>query len=130
MSTASLIRCVSALTQLAMGSLASQRCTSRMDDNCKWDELPGCPALPQLLEAAVLPVLEATAGRSAPPELLEAAEEKKLRSALAGRSALLQLVLGSALTELLGPAAAGRFMACSTKIVVSHYKASKMAAGH
>ena len=102
-----------------------------MDDNCKWDELPGCSALPQLLEAAVLPILAAAAaGCSAPPELLEAAEGKKLRSALAGRSALLQLVLGSTLTELLGPAAAGRFMACSTKIVVSHYKASKMAAGH
>ena len=87
-----------------------------MDDNCKWDELPGCSALPQLLEAAVLPVLEATAGRSAPPELLEAAEEKKLRSAVAGRSALLQLVGGSALSELLGAAEAGRFMAALRKM--------------
>ena len=50
------------------------------------------------------------------PELLEAAEEKKLRSAVAGRSALLQLVGGSTLSELLGPAEAGRFMAALRKM--------------
>ena len=46
------------------------------------------------------------------PELFEVAEENNLRSALARRSALLQLVVGSAPFELLGPAEAGRFMAC------------------
>ena len=37
-------------------------------------------------------------------------QEKKLRNAVAGRSALLQLVGGSALSKLLGAAEAGRFM--------------------
>ena len=69
-----------------------------------------------MLEAAVLPLLEAAAGCPALPELLEAAEEKKLRSAVAGRSALLQLVGGSALSELLGAAEAGRFMAALRKM--------------
>ena len=55
-------------------------------------------------------------GRAALPELLEAAEEKKLRSAVAGRSALLQLVGGSVLSELLGAAEAGRFMAALRKM--------------
>ena len=69
-----------------------------------------------MLEAAVLQLLEAAAGRAALPELLEAAEEKKLRSEVAGRSALLQLVGGSALSELLGAAEAGRFMAALRKM--------------
>ena len=63
------------------------------------------------------------------PELFEVAEEKNLRSALARRSALLQLVVASAPFELLGPAEAGRFMACLTKAVTAHYK-SRMAARH
>ena len=52
----------------------------------------------------------AEAGRSA----LLAAGEKKLRSAVPGRSAL--LVGGSALSELLGAAEAGRFMAALRKM--------------
>ena len=100
-----------------------------MDDIFSWDGIAGCStlldlaetlagrsALPELLEAAVLPLLKATAGCAALPELLEAAEEKKLRSAVAGRSALLQLVGGSALSELLGAAEAGRFMAALTEM--------------
>ena len=95
-----------------------------MDDIFNWDRVAGCAALldlaetlatrsalPELLEAAVLPLVEATPGCAALPELLEAAEEKKLRSAVAGRSALLQLVGRSVLSELLGAAEAGRFMA-------------------
>ena len=80
------------------------------------ETLAGRSALPELLEAAVLPLLVAAAGCPALPELLEAAEEKKLRSAVAGRSALLQLVGGSALSELLGAAEAGRFMAALRKM--------------
>ena len=110
-----------------------------MDDIFKWDgvagrsappdEITGCSALlnpvetlagrstlPDLLEAAMLPLLNATAGCAGLPELLEAAEEKKLRSAVAGRSALLQLVGRSVLSELLGAAEAGRFMAALGKM--------------
>ena len=72
------------------------------------DEITGCSAL--------LDPAEALAGRSALPELLEAAEEKKLRSEVAGRSALLQLLGGSALSELLGAAEAGCFMAALRKM--------------
>ena len=108
-----------------------------MDDIFKWDgvagrsappdEITGCStlldlaetlagrsALPELPEAAVQPLLETAAGCAALPELFEAAEEKKLRSEVAGCSALLQLVGGSALSELLGAAEAGRFMAALT----------------
>ena len=112
-----------------MGCSASQRCTSRIDDIFTWDEVVGCAApldlpetlascstLPELLEAAVLPLLEATAGCVALPALLEAAAEKKLRSAVAGRSALLQLVGRSVLSALLGAAEAGRFMAELSKM--------------
>ena len=100
-----------------------------MDDIFNWDRVAGCAALldlaetlasrsalPELLEAAVLPLLEATAGCAALPELLEAAKEKKLRSAVAGRSALLQLVGRSVLSTLLGAAEAGRFMAELSKM--------------
>ena len=72
-----------------------------MDDIFKWDGVAGGSAL-----------LVAEAGRSA----LLAADEKKLRSAVAGRSTLLQLVGGSALSELLGAAEAGRFMAALRKM--------------
>ena len=48
---------------------------------------------------------------------LEAAEEKKLRSEVPGRSTLVQLVGGSAVSELLGPAEAGRFMAALRKML-------------
>ena len=82
-----------------------------MDDSCKWDEVTGREALPKLLEAAVLPILETAAGCPTLPEWLEAAEEKKLRSALAGRSALPQLNDFSVVSWLLGTAEAGRFMA-------------------
>ena len=100
-----------------------------MDDIFNWDGIAGCSALldlaetsasrsalPELLEAAVLLLLKATADCAVLPELLEAAEKKKLRSAVAGRSALLQLVGGSALSELLGAAEAGRFMAALRKM--------------
>ena len=100
-----------------------------MDDIFDWDRVAGSAALldlaetfatrsalPELLEAAVLPLVEATPGCAGLPELLEAAEEKKLRSAVAGRSALLQLVGGSVLSELLGAAEAGRFMAALGKM--------------
>ena len=100
-----------------------------MDDIFDWDRVAGSAALldlaetfatrsalPELLEAAVLPLLKAAAGCPALPELLEAAEEKKLRSAVAGRSTLLQLVGGSVLSELLGAAEAGRFMAALGKM--------------
>ena len=73
-------------------------------------------ALPELLEAAVLPLVEATPGCTALPEFLEAAEEKKLRRAVAGSSALLQLVCRSVLSELLRAAEAGRFMAALEKM--------------
>ena len=86
-----------------------------MDAIFRWDGLPDRPALPKgirgcsalldpaeasagrsalrgLLEAAVLPRLVAAAGCAALPTLLAAAEEKKLRSAAAPRSELLQLV--------------------------------------
>ena len=59
----------------------------------------------------MLQLLEAAAGCPALPELLGAAEEKKLRSEVAGRSALLQLLGGSTLSELLRAAEEGRFMA-------------------
>ena len=64
----------------------------------------------------MLPLVEAPPGCLGLPELLETAEEKKLRSAVAGRSALLQLVGGSVLSELLGAAEAGRFMAALEKM--------------
>ena len=101
-----------------------------MDDIFKWDGITGCSALldlaetlagrsalPELLEAAVLPLLKAAAGCPAVPELLETAAEKKLRSEVAGRSALLQLVGGSALSELIGAVEAGRFMAALRKML-------------
>ena len=67
-------------------SVASQRSASRIDPSCE----AGCTALTELLEAAVLQLLEAAAG-------CEAGEAKKLRSEVAGRSALLQLLGGSAM---------------------------------
>ena len=70
-----------------------------MDDIFNWDGVAGCCAL-----------LVAEASRSA----LLAAGEKKLRSAVPGRSAL--LVGGSPLSELLGPTEAGRFMAALRKM--------------
>ena len=98
-----------------------------MDDIFKWDAVAGrsalpdaitnCSALPELLEAAMLPLLQAAAGCPALSELLEAAEEKKLRSEVPGRSALVQLVAGSAVSELIGPAEAGRFMAALRKML-------------
>ena len=57
-----------------------------------------------MLKAAVLQLLEAAAGWAALAEVSEAAEEKKLRSEVAGRSALLQLLGSSALSELIGAA--------------------------
>ena len=74
----------------------------------------GCAALAQLREAAEEKKLRSeVAGCSALLlcELLGAAEEKKLRSEVAGCSALLQLLGSSALSELDGAAEAGRFMA-------------------
>ena len=79
-----------------------------MDEIFKWDGVAVCSAL--------LDLAETLAGREALPELLEAPEEKKLRSAVKDRPALLQLVGGSALSELLGPAEAGRFMATQRKM--------------
>ena len=67
-------------------------------------------ALSAIVPAAALPLLAPTAGRAALPALLEAVEEKKLRNALAGCSALLLLVGGCALLDMLGSAEAGRFM--------------------
>ena len=73
-----------------------------MDDIFDWDRVAGSAALldladtfatrsalPELLEAAVLPLVEATPGCLGLPELLETAEEKKLLGAVAGRSTLL-----------------------------------------
>ena len=79
-----------------------------MDEIFTWDGVAVCSAL--------LDLAETLAGRSALTELLEAPEEKKLRSAVKDRPALLQLVGGSALSELLGPAEAGRFMATQRKM--------------
>ena len=73
--------------------------------------MAGCAALPELLDTAVLQLLKAAAGCAALPVLLEAAEERKLRSEVAVRSALLQLRGSSAVSELLGAAEEGRFMA-------------------
>ena len=70
-----------------------------MDDIFNWDGVAGCLAL-----------LVAEASCSA----LLAADVKKLRSAVAGRSAL--PVGGSALSVLLGAAEAGRFMAALRKM--------------
>ena len=99
-----------------------------MDDIFDWDRVAGSAALldlaetfatrsalPELLEAAVLPV-EATPGCTALPEFLEAAEKKKLRRAVGGSSALLHLVCRSVLSELLRAAEAGRFMAALEKM--------------
>ena len=73
-----------------------------MDNIFDWDKVTGCAALldlaetfatpsalPELLESAVLPLVEAPPGCLGLPELLETAEEKKLRGAVAGRSTLL-----------------------------------------
>ena len=65
----------------------------------------------------MLQLLEAAAGCAALAELLEAAEEKKLCSEVAGCSALLQLLGGSDLSELLGAAEAGRFMAPRRRVL-------------
>ena len=54
--------------------------------------MSGRTALPELLEAAVLQLLEAAAGCAVLAELREAAEEKKLRSEVAGSSALLHVL--------------------------------------
>ena len=51
---ASLIRCTSALLQLAMGSSASQRWTSRMDNIFKWDGVAGCSARSEAVGCSAL----------------------------------------------------------------------------
>ena len=115
------MRIASAEELNATSLLFSHRCTSVIEHNALTGcaaSRAGCAALPELLEAAWLQLLEAAAGGAALSELLGAAEEKKLRSEVAGCSALLELLGGSVLPELLGAAEdKKRFMAASRKLV-------------
>ena len=86
------MRIASAEELNATSLLFSHRCTSVIERDALTGcaaSRAGCAALPELLEAAWLQLLEAAAGGATLLELLGATEEKKLRSEVAGCSALL-----------------------------------------